>query len=154
MNKKGILVTGGAGFIGSHLVDRLLSEGSWRVTVVDSFDDAYSPAVKRRNIASHLQNEDYQLFELDICHRESLSKALGSIQIETIVHLAARAGVRLSLHNPHLYSATNIDGTLNLLELARIKGVRRFIFGSSSSVYGINSKVPFSEDDPTGRPIS
>lgn len=154
MNKKEILVTGGAGFIGSHLVDKLLDEGSWRVTVVDNFDDAYSPAVKRANIALHLQNKDYQLFELDICDHEALKKSLGSIHFDAVIHLAARAGVRLSLRNPHLYQATNITGTLNLLELARAKEIKKFIFGSSSSVYGTNAKVPFGEDDPTQQPIS
>ena len=151
---RNILITGGAGFIGSHLVDRLLAEGGWRVMVVDDFNDFYDPSIKRANISAHLQNEAYKLVEADIRERGALEHAFAETNFDCIVHLAARAGVRPSLSEPTLYAETNINGTLNLLELARAQGVPQFIFGSSSSVYGINSKVPFSEGDPIFNPIS
>jgi UDP-glucuronate 4-epimerase len=149
-----ILITGGAGFIGSHLVDRLLSEGEWQVSVVDDFNDFYDPAIKHKNITGHQQNPNYHLFEADIRDRPALEKVFGDSDFQCIVHLAARAGVRPSLEQPLLYAETNINGTMNLLELAREHGIRQFVFGSSSSVYGINAKVPFSEDDPICQPIS
>lgn len=151
---KNILITGGAGFIGSHLVDRLLAEGGWRITVVDDFNDFYDPAIKRENVRTRLSNPDYQLIEADIRNPNALEQAFGEPAFDCIVHLAARAGVRPSLKEPRLYVETNINGTLNLLELARTHGVKQFVFGSSSSVYGMNAKVPFSEDDPIFNPIS
>lgn len=150
---KTILITGGAGFIGSHLVDRLLAEGGWQVTVVDDFNDFYEPAIKRANIDAHLSHPDFRLVEADIRDRTALAQAFNGA-FDCIVHLAARAGVRPSLQQPGLYAETNINGTLNLLELAREHGIKQFVFGSSSSVYGINAKVPFSEDDPVRQPIS
>ena len=151
---KNILITGGAGFIGSHLVDRLLTEGGWRITVVDDFNDFYDPAIKRENVRARLGNPDFKLVEADIRNFEVLSRAFAETVFDCIVHLAARAGVRPSLKEPRLYVETNINGTLNLLELARAHGVKQFVFGSSSSVYGMNPKVPFSEDDPIFNPIS
>lgn len=152
---KNILVTGGAGFIGSHLVDRLLSEGDWRVTVVDDFNDFYAPEIKRENVRGHQQSPSYRLHEADIRDRLRLEEIFKEEEkFDCIVHLAARAGVRPSLAEPMLYAETNINGTINLLELAREHGVKQFVFGSSSSVYGINAKVPFSEDDPIRQPIS
>lgn len=151
---KNILITGGAGFLGSHLVDRLMSEGDWRITVVDDFNDFYDPSIKRENIAVHLANPSFKLIEADIRDLGALESARSEAKFDCIVHLAARAGVRPSLRAPRLYLETNVNGTLNLLELARACGVRRFVFGSSSSVYGINQKVPFSEDDPIFNPIS
>ncbi|MGI8734970.1 MAG: GDP-mannose 4,6-dehydratase [Pyrinomonadaceae bacterium] len=151
---KSILITGGAGFIGSHLVDRLLAEGDWRVSVVDDFNDFYAPAIKRNNIRAHQQNPSYKLFEADIRDKSSLSRIFSDDKFDCIIHLAARAGVRPSLSQPQLYVETNINGTMNLLEVARENGVRQFVFGSSSSVYGVNKKVPFSEDDPIFHPIS
>jgi UDP-glucuronate 4-epimerase len=151
---KNILVTGGAGFIGSHLVDRLLAEGSWRVTVLDDFNDFYAPEVKRRNVRAHLQHESYKLIEADIREREALAGVFAETKFDVIVHLAARAGVRPSLSEPQLYNETNVGGTLNLLELARAHEIKQFVFGSSSSVYGINAKVPFGEEDPIRQPIS
>lgn len=148
------LVTGGAGFIGSHLVDLLLKEGGWRVTVVDDFNDFYDPQIKRANIAAHIERDDFNLFECDIRDQGALRDLFFRESFDVIVHLAARAGVRPSLREPFLYTETNITGTLNLLELARESGVRQFVFGSSSSVYGINAKVPFSEEDPIRQPIS
>jgi len=151
---KNILITGGAGFIGSHLVDRLLSEGNWRVTVVDDFNSFYSPEIKRDNIRNHLGNQDYKLVEADIRDYTALEKPFVETNFDCLVHLAARAGVRPSLKDPRLYVETNINGTMNLLELARKNGVKQFVFGSSSSVYGVNEKVPFAEDDPIFNPIS
>jgi UDP-glucuronate 4-epimerase len=151
---KNILITGGAGFIGSHLVDRLLAEGGWRITVVDDFNDFYDPAIKRENVRARLANPDYDLVEADIRNQAALEQAFAGSGFDCIVHLAARAGVRPSLKEPRLYVETNINGTLNLLELARTHGVKQFVFGSSSSVYGMNAKVPFSEDDPIFNPIS
>ena len=149
-----ILVTGGAGFIGSHLVDRLLSEDIWRVAVVDDFNDFYAPVVKRENVREHLRSSSYTLYEADIRDRARLEDVFKEEKFDCIVHLAARAGVRPSLAEPLLYAETNVGGTLNLLELAREHGVKQFVFGSSSSVYGINAKIPFSEDDPIRQPIS
>lgn len=149
-----ILVTGGAGFIGSHLVDRLLSTDGNVVTVIDDLNDFYSPDIKRANVSSHLKNEHYSLVEADIRDRQALDQVFEKQPFDCVVHLAARAGVRPSLSEPELYAETNINGTLNLLELARTTGVNQFVFGSSSSVYGINAKVPFSEDDPIRQPIS
>jgi UDP-glucuronate 4-epimerase len=152
---KNILVTGGAGFIGSHLVERLLAEGDWRVTVVDDFNDFYAPEIKRKNVRGHQQSDSYRLYEADIRDRSRLEEIFKAEEkFDCIVHLAARAGVRPSLTEPLLYVETNINGTLHLLELARAHEVRQFVFGSSSSVYGINAKVPFSEDDPIRQPIS
>ena len=151
---RNVLVTGGAGFIGSHLVARLLAEGGWRVVVVDDFNDFYDPALKRRNVGPHLGRADFALREADIRDRASLDEVFAETRFDCVVHLAARAGVRPSLLEPVLYAETNINGTVNLLELAREHKVRQFVFGSSSSVYGENEKVPFAEDDPVNRPIS
>ena len=152
--QKNILVTGGAGFIGSHLVERLLNEGDWQITVVDNFNDFYSPEAKRANVSAFLSHQNFTLREIDICDAENLREVFAETEFDVIVHLAARAGVRPSLSEPKLYAETNINGTLNLLELAREFAVEQFVFGSSSSVYGINSKVPFAEDDKISQPIS
>ncbi len=151
---RSILVTGGAGFIGSHLVDRLLSEGEWQVFVIDNFNNFYDPAMKRANVSSHQKNPDYHLFEADIRDKATLKRIFDENTFAYIVHLAARAGVRPSLEQPLLYAETNINGTMKLLELAREYGIKQLVFGSSSSVYGINAKIPFSEDDPIRQPIS
>ena len=151
---KNILITGGAGFIGSHLVDTLISEGGWHITVVDEMNDFYSPEIKRANIAAAMTQPNLEFFEVDIRNAGKLAEVFAGRKFDCIVHLAARAGVRPSLLEPKLYAETNINGTLNLLELAREHGVKQFVFGSSSSVYGINSKVPFSEDDRIHQPIS
>jgi UDP-glucuronate 4-epimerase len=151
---KNILVTGGAGFIGSNLVDRLAAEGGWNITVVDDLNNFYSPLIKQSNIAGHLGEPGYRFVECDIRDADELRTVFDKGEFDVIVHLAARAGVRPSLLEPKLYVETNINGTMNLLELAREFGVRQFVFGSSSSVYGENSKVPFSEDDKIVNPIS
>jgi UDP-glucuronate 4-epimerase len=146
-----LLVTGGAGFIGSHLVERLLDRGH-QVVVVDDFNNFYDPAVKRRNVEAFKKRA--QVVEADICSTERLREVFKGNQFDAIFHLAARAGVRPSLAQPQLYTQVNIVGTQNLLELAREFGVKKFVFASSSSVYGVNQKVPFSEDDPIFKPIS
>ncbi len=151
---KNILVTGGAGFIGSHLVDKLLSEKTWNVIVVDDFNDFYSPDIKRQNVSHNLENPQYNLFETDICNQAKLREIFEATKFDVIVHLAARAGVRPSLEQPQLYVNTNINGTMNLLELAREFDVKQFVFASSSSVYGINAKIPFSEEDRIHQTIS
>jgi len=146
------LVTGAAGFIGSHLCERLLAEGRM-VVGIDNFDDFYDPQIKRRNIDSCLKNKNFQLIEADIRDSTSMDKAVAN-GIEMIVHLAARAGVRPSIDQPVLYADVNVNGTTVLLEAAKKYKVGKFIFGSSSSVYGNNKKVPFSEDDNVDFPIS
>jgi len=151
---KNLLITGGAGFIGSHLVDRLFATSIERVTVIDDFNNFYDPAIKRNNIREHLNDPRYSINEVDIRDRAALEQVFNANNFDCVVHLAARAGVRPSLSEPELYTETNINGTLNLLELARSSNIKQFVFGSSSSVYGINAKVPFSEDDPIRQPIS
>jgi UDP-glucuronate 4-epimerase len=153
VNKK-ILITGGAGFIGSHLVDRLLAEGGWQITVIDDFNDFYSPGIKRDNVRGHLSAAGYTLVEGDICDAGLVGQVFEGGDFNCVVHLAARAGVRPSLLQPKLYNETNVTGTLVLLEAARESGVSQFVFGSSSSVYGINCKIPFSEEDRVHKPIS
>lgn len=148
---KRALVTGGAGFIGSHLTDALLADG-WHVTCVDDFDPFYSRAIKDANIANHARFESYRLVEADIAEAGGLSHLEESFDV--IVHLAAKAGVRPSIADPLSYQRVNVAGTQNLLEFARTRGVRQFVFASSSSVYGINPRVPWSEDDHVLEPIS
>ena len=150
---KNILVTGGAGFIGSHLVDRLLSRAC-RVTVLDDFNDFYDPRIKRANVAAHLRNPQYALVEGDIRDRQLLDKTFNAGKFDLVVHLAARAGVRPSLTQSPLYCDVNVVGTSLLLDAAVKSGIKRFIFASSSSVYGDNAKVPFSETDPVDNPVS
>ena len=148
-----ILVTGGAGFIGSHLTERLLARGD-RVTVLDDFNDFYDPARKRDNVAPLLGRPGYRLVEGDIRDGPLVDRLYAGGRFDAVVHLAARAGVRPSLQEPILYEDVNCIGTLRLLEAAKRHGPKVFIFGSSSSVYGINEKVPFSEADAVNQPIS
>ncbi len=148
-----ILVTGGAGFIGSHLVDRLLARGD-SVICLDNFNDYYDPAIKRANTRQHLQSSGYTLAEGDIRDKEFVAKIFADHEITAVIHLAARAGVRPSLQQPELYYDVNVAGTVNLLEACAKAGVKKFVFASSSSVYGNNKKVPFSEADPVDHPIS
>jgi UDP-glucuronate 4-epimerase len=147
-----ILVTGGAGFIGSHLAEALLARGD-QVTILDNFDAFYPETVKRRNLRQALAGGAV-LRQVDIVDRDALTSVLTELRPEVVVHLAARAGVRPSLADPWLYARVNIDGTLNLLEACRRTGTARIVFGSSSSVYGLNTKVPFAEADPIPSPAS
>ena len=148
-----ILVTGGAGFIGSHLVDLLMEEG-WHVTVVDNFDPYYDPLQKRQNIDPHFDKSRYHLAEVDIRDVEALRSVFLRSSFDVIVHLAARAGVRASIEDPIACQQVNVTGTQHLLELAQEHDVPQFVFGSSSSVYGTNPDVPWSEEDHDLRPIS
>jgi nucleoside-diphosphate-sugar epimerase len=147
-----ICVTGGAGFIGGHLCRRLLQEGH-QVTAIDNFDPFYPRAIKEEGI-SDLPVHSFTLVEADICNTDSLLQTLHGSDVSAIVHLAARAGVRPSIEAPMAYEQTNVGGTQSMLEVAQQLGIETFIYGSSSSVYGNNEKVPFSEDDPVRRPIS
>src|SRR5688572_30179308 len=149
---KHVLVTGGAGFIGSHLVDALLARGC-TVTVLDNYDPFYSRSIKEQNVAAAKQDPRYRLVEGDLRDLDSLRAALHGTY-DAIVHLAARAGVRPSIEDPLTYQDVNVRGTQNMLQLAKEWGVKQFVFASSSSVYGVNPRVPWSEDDHVLQPIS
>ena len=142
--KKRILVTGAAGFIGSNLTRSLLNKGNVQIVGLDNFDDFYSREQKERNMSSFISNQDFTFFEGDIRNMDDL---LALPEIDVIVHLAAKAGVRPSILNPVLYQDVNVAGTQNLLEFARQKEIKQFVFGSSSSVYGINEHVPWIEEE-------
>lgn len=148
-----ILLTGGAGFIGSHLAERLIRHGH-RLFLVDDLNDFYSPQIKRRNLEEIKAKAPFESAQADICDQVTIKKIFEQYRPETIIHLAARAGVRPSLEQPFLYEKVNVHGTLVLLELARLYGVRKFIFASSSSIYGITSETPFSENESNPNPIS
>jgi UDP-glucuronate 4-epimerase len=148
-----VLVTGGAGFIGSHVVDCLLELGV-SVTTLDNFNDFYDPAIKRTNISQHLQHRNFRLVEGDIRDNELVETTFRRGSFDQLIHLAAMAGVRPSIAQPVLYQEVNLIGTMNLLEACREYKVGRVLFASSSSVYGNNKKVPFSEADPVDNPIS
>ncbi|NQU99819.1 MAG: GDP-mannose 4,6-dehydratase, partial [Parcubacteria group bacterium] len=148
-----ILVTGGAGFIGSHVVEKLL-EQKQKVICIDDFNSFYDPKYKHENIEEFSDNKNFKLYKQDICDLRGLGKIFKENKIDLIVHLAARAGVRPSIENPLLYYQVNVMGTVNLLEMAKKHGIKNFIFVSSSSVYGNNEKIPFSEDDNVDSPIS
>lgn len=155
-----ILVTGGAGFIGSHLSERLLKEGN-KVLVIDNFNNYYDPEIKRNNVEevkktcaeNNIPLENYKVFEGDIRDNKFL-KEVFSNKIDSIMHLAAMAGVRPSIVDPSLYYDVNITGTVNILENCRENNIKQFVFASSSSVYGNNEKVPFAEIDRVDNPIS
>ena len=148
-----ILVTGGAGFIGSHLCERLLALGH-RVAILDDLNDFYSPAAKRANLDAVAAAGPVEIQIGDIRDAGTVEDSISSFSPEAIIHLAARAGVRPSLEQPLLYEETNVRGTLVLLEAARKYGVAKFVFASSSSVYGVANRVPFREDDHPNLPIS
>lgn len=148
-----ILLTGGAGFIGSNLAESLLDRGV-RLTIVDDLNDFYSLEWKKKNLQDIRKKGKFAFFLGDICDGALLHRAFEQLKPECIVHLAARAGVRPSILQPELYEQVNIRGTLNLLQLCREFNVAKFIFGSSSSVYGASSRAPFREDEVGLRPIS
>ena len=151
-NSKHIVVTGGAGFIGSHVVERLLKE-NYKVSVIDNFDSFYPKTIKEKNMEGFINNPDVKFFELDILDAEGLATQLVD-DYDAIIHLAAKAGVRPSIENPIQYQNVNVAGTQNMLEFAKKKGIKQFVFASSSSVYGINKNVPWSESDLQLFPIS
>lgn len=138
-----VLVTGGAGFIGSHLVEALLADGH-RVAVLDEFNDFYDPRTKHDNLAA--VRGQVVVHPVDLRDADGVDRVVAEGGFDAIIHLAARAGVRPSIHQPRLYVDTNVTGTLNLLEAARLHGIRRFVFASSSSVYGLCKEAPFRED--------
>lgn len=146
-----VLVTGGAGFIGSHTTERLLSEGH-EVAILDCFNDYYNPAIKRANVRGFADR--VRIYEDDLRDAGSVERVVAEVKPDAVIHLAARAGVRPSIDQPELYIDTNIKGTFYLLEAMRKHGCKRFVFASSSSVYGVNKKVPFAEDDAILQTIS
>jgi len=148
-----VLLTGGAGFIGSHLAEALLRRGS-QLAIVDDLNDFYSPQRKEENLAEVRRSGDFEFVQLDICNKEALRPIFERLRPDVVIHLAARAGVRPSLQEPALFERVNIAGTLNLLDLSREFHVPRFVFGSSSSVYGVAERVPFAESNTELRPIS
>jgi len=148
-----ILLTGAAGFIGSHLTEALLRAGH-QVVGMDNFDDFYDPAIKRAQVLPALANLGFTLVEADIRDKAALDRIFESYAPELVIHLAARAGVRPSLSQPALYYDVNLMGTLTLLEAMKRHGISRMIMASSSSVYGNNKKIPFSESDPVDHPVS
>ena len=148
-----VLVTGGAGFIGSHVSERLLAEGH-TVAIIDELNDFYSPASKRENLAAIARGGKIRFFENDICDEAAVERIFDEVQPDAVIHLAARAGVRPSLEAPLLYESTNVRGTMVLLEASRKRKLGKFVFASSSSIYGVTNTVPFREDDYNNLPIS
>jgi UDP-glucuronate 4-epimerase len=148
-----ILITGGAGFIGSQLADKLLGEGH-RITVLDNFDNFYSSKIKMKNIEQALKNKNYLLVDGDIRDKNILRVIFSNNKLDVVIHLAAKAGVRPSIEHPVVYFDVNVNGTLNLLEIMREYSLNNMIFASSSSIYGNNKTVPFSENDRVDNPIS
>ena len=148
-----ILVTGGAGFIGSHICEKLLAH-DFRVICLDNFNDFYDPLIKERNIHGLLARNGFSLCREDITDKKKLHETFRKHKIDLVIHLAARAGVRPSINDAALYEEVNVGGTINLLDCCREYGIKKFIFASSSSVYGGNKKIPFSEDDNVDCPVS
>jgi UDP-glucuronate 4-epimerase len=149
-----VLVTGGAGFIGSHVCERLLDDGH-RVWAFDDLNDFYDPGLKRRNLRE-IQDlgQPFEFVHGDLCDASALVELFASVRFDQVIHLAARAGVRPSLEQPALYQRVNVEGTVNVLEAARRSAVKKITIASSSSVYGVNAKVPFNESDPIFSAVS
>ncbi|MGC4048701.1 MAG: GDP-mannose 4,6-dehydratase [Paludibaculum sp.] len=147
------LITGGAGFIGSHVAERLLGEGR-EVAIIDDLNDYYDPRLKQQNLAIARRLGAVAFYQGDICNEELVAAAFAEFRPDAVIHLAARAGVRPSLDEPSLYTHVNCVGTVTLLEAARKTGTRKFVFASSSSVYGVSPNVPFKESDTDLHPIS
>jgi|HubBroStandDraft_6_1064221.scaffolds.fasta_scaffold06739_3 UDP-glucuronate 4-epimerase len=152
-HSKRVVLTGGAGFIGSHLAIELVKSGA-QLTVIDNLDDFYSPSRKKENLEDIRRNGNYEFAQVDICRAEEVRQILDVAKPDILVHLAAKAGVRPSIEQPRIYESVNVAGTVNLLEACRELGIPRFVFGSSSSVYGASSTAPFSEDQVEMKPIS
>lgn len=150
---KKVIVTGGAGFIGSHLVEQLLQTGH-DVTVIDELNDFYSPELKRQNLAEIEKSGKIRFHGNDICDLDRVDAIFAETRPDMVIHLAARAGVRPSLEQPLLYERVNVHGTMVLLEACRKYGVKKFVFASSSSIYGVANQVPFVESDTAALPIS
>jgi UDP-glucuronate 4-epimerase len=148
-----ILITGGAGFIGSNLAKKLIGRGD-QVVIIDNFNDYYSPKLKEDRIKTLLKGLKFKLYRGDIRDGKLLEKIFKKEKIDKVMHLAAMAGVRNSLKNPLLYEEVNVRGTMNLLEMAVKYKIKNFVYASSSSVYGNNKKIPFSESDSVDTPIS
>ena len=148
-----ILVTGGAGFIGSHTCEALLKK-KYKVLCVDNLDNYYNPKFKLENLKILKKYKNFHFIKADITKKSKLNNIFRKNKIDKIIHLAARTGVRASIEHTHLYESVDIKGTIHLLDLTRKHRVKQFIFGSSSSVYGINKKIPFSESDKIDKPIS
>jgi UDP-glucuronate 4-epimerase len=148
-----IVVTGGAGFIGSHLIDELLEQGH-EVLSIDNFDPFYDKSEKLNNLEKHFSYHTFTFKEADITDKTTLRQIIASFNPQYIFHLAAKAGVRPSVENPDAYVKTNVNGSLHILEIAREVKPVRTILASSSSVYGLNGKIPFSETDATLNPAS
>lgn len=148
-----LLITGGAGFIGSHLCEAALEKGH-SVVCIDNFNDYYNPKIKEKNIEKCLKNKSFVLFREDITNLDGMKAIFNSNKPDQVIHLAAAVGVRESINKPILFEETNVKGTLNLLELCKEFGIKKFIFASSSSVYGENKKIPFSESDATDNIVS
>ena len=146
-------MTGGAGFIGSHLCEALLARGN-RVACLDCFDPFYDPARKERNVAALCSHPRFRLFRAELRDPEAVQTVVRESEATKIAHLAARAGVRPSLQKPASYAEVNVTGTVHLLEAARECGIKQLVLASSSSVYGANTKVPFVETDPVESPVS
>jgi UDP-glucuronate 4-epimerase len=149
-----VLITGGAGFIGSHLAETILKTTNDSVVILDDFNDYYAPDLKHHNISLLTPQSRLSVYKDTICNWDTVKRIFHTHSITSVFHLAARAGVRPSLTQPLLYEEVNVKGTLHLLEAARQYKCNRFIFASSSSVYGNNKKVPFSETDAVDHPIS
>jgi UDP-glucuronate 4-epimerase len=149
-----ILVTGGAGFIGSHFIERLLQQRDEPIVCLDNFNDFYDPTIKRANIASFASHPRITLIEADFCDATAMRQLFEACRVSQVVHLGAYAGVRASVADPFIYQRTNVGGTLALLEAARQNPVNRFLLISSSTVYGHPAAAPFVEDAPLGRPLS
>jgi UDP-glucuronate 4-epimerase len=149
-----VLVTGGAGFVGSHFIELLLEECDHTIVCLDNFNDYYDPRLKRANVAGLEAEKRVSIVETDFCDREAMVELFRAHQVRQVVHLGAYAGVSPSVANPNPYERVNVGGTLSLLEAARRHPVERFLLVSSSTVYGRGAGVPFCEDQPLGIPIS